>query len=132
MGSMRPPDPSPEPTPVGDVPGPIAEAIDSLARLRQRSASPPPTPRAGVDDAPLRSDAGEGRLAEDAARSALRQAVEGYARDLRREGVPPERMIVAVKSVVKRATAAPYPLPDAEHLVPDLVQWSIAAYFSAD
>jgi hypothetical protein len=131
MGSMRPPDPSPEPTPVGDVPWPVAEAIDSLARLRTRAASvsatPPPT-----GDAPGPADARTGRLAEDAARAALRLAVERYARDLRREGVPPERMIVAVKGVVKRATAAPHPLPDAEQLVPDLVQWSIAAYFSAD
>jgi hypothetical protein len=132
MGSMRPPDPSPEPTQVGDVPRAVSEAIDSLARLRSRSTTSLLAAPAPADGAPTSSDARNGRLAEDAARAALRQAVERYARDLRREGVPPERMIVAVKGVVKRATAAPQSLPDAEHLVPDLVQWSIAAYFSAD
>jgi hypothetical protein len=158
MGSMRPPDPSHEPSRTDEVPQAVTEAIDVLARLRargrtqefvvpagrtgpSRTTAPtvesgpagsdrPPDPAADVArSTDLRRDAG---AAEAAARASLRQAVERYARDLRRQGVPPERMIIAVKEVVKRATASPQPPPEPEYLIPDLVQWSIAAYFSAD
>ena len=154
---MRPPDPTPEPSRVGDVPQAVAEAIDSLARLRARTTAlglasgtggtipaarttalsdrsrfgaPEPSPE--TDGATAPESRRDGREEEAAARVALRQAVEHYARDLRRQGVPPERMIVAVKGVVKRATASAHPLPEPEYLIPDLVQWSITAYFSAD
>jgi hypothetical protein len=154
---MRPPDPIPEPSQIGDVPQAVAEAIDSLARLRARTTAlglastdtaVPTTRTTGLTEGAMPADAGtsatpiggggaadarrDGRAAEAAARATLRQAVERYARDLRRQGVPPERMIVAVKGVVKRATASAHPLPEPEYLIPDLVQWSIAAYFAAD
>lgn len=160
MGSIRPPDPTPGASPAPDVPAAIAEALDALARHRAAAARHDATlhrvyrsrvsaaadgrerstsagDRANralerVEDARTRDAALREREAEGSARTALRRAVERYARELRRSGVPPERMIVAVKSVVRRAAIAPDPLPEPEHLIPDLVQWSVAAYFAAD
>lgn len=160
MGSIRPPDPSPGTSPPADVPVAIAEALDALARHRAASARHDDALRRafetrvrtsadGVErpmhagdrasralerfeDARTRDAAMREREAEGTARAVLRRAVERYARDLRRAGVPPERMIVAVKSVVRRAAVAPDPLPEPEHLIPDIVQWCVAAYFAAD
>ena len=159
MGSIRPPDPTPDHLPASEVPPAITDALDALARQRaaaaqydaamhetfealfpvmaDRARSARPADRADRaierhDAARARDDARREREAESTARLALRRAVERYARDLRRAGVPPERMIVAVKSVVRRAAVHRSPLPEPEHLIPDLVQWSVAAYFAAD
>ena len=112
--------------------------VRDLADVADRSGRPPrladdgERARARLEGARSREAADRERAAEDAAKAELRVAVERYARDLRRQGVPPERMIVAVKGVVRRAAAAPHALPEPEHLIPDLVQWSVAAYFAAD
>ncbi|HEX6059550.1 MAG TPA: hypothetical protein VFZ11_11100 [Gemmatimonadaceae bacterium] len=161
MGSIRPPDPSyGAPLAPHEVPFAVAEAIDALARHRSAAASHESEmhaafdarvrgladvgqrparlgddgdrARARLEGARSREAADRERAAEDAAKAELRVAVERYARDLRRQGVPPERMIVAVKGVVRRAAAAPHALPEPEHLIPELVQWSVAAYFAAD
>ena len=159
MGSIRPPDPTPDRSPASEVPPAITDALDALVRHRAAAARhdaamhetfealfPVSADRARSalaadradraierhDGARARDDARREREAEGTARLALRRAVERYARDLRRSGVPPERMIVAVKSVVRRAAADRSPLPEPEHLIPDLVQWSVAAYFAAD
>ncbi len=159
MGSIRPPDPTPDRSPASEVPPAITDALDALARHRAAAArhdeamhetfvalfsvSADRARSAGAaeradrvidrhEGARARDDARREREAEGTARLALRRAVERYARDLRQAGVPPERMIVAVKSVVRRAAVDRSPLPEPEHLIPDLVQWSVAAYFAAD
>lgn len=160
MGSIRPPDPTPDRSPPVGVPPAIADALDALARHRAAAARHDAAmheafvARSGMtadgaerssrvedradraleryDDARARDAARREREAESAARAALRRAVERYARDLREAGVPPERMIVAVKSLVRRAAVARDPLTEPERLIPDLVQWSVAAYFAAD
>jgi hypothetical protein len=160
MGSMRPPDPALDSAPTSEVPPAIADAIDALARHRNAAARFDAIARTMADarvkftaeraeralraeeraeNARVRREAAQARddearahEAEADARATLRRAVELYARDLRRRGVPPERMIVAVKGVVRRAAASPAPLPEPERLIPDLVEWSVAAYFAAD
>lgn len=61
-----------------------------------------------------------------ALRALARAAATAYARQLRGEGLPPERMLV----LVKEATSHPgFPGFGAQQLTNDIVRWSIEAYF---
>lgn len=61
-----------------------------------------------------------------ALRALVRASATAYVRQLRAEGVTPERMLVLVKA----ATAAPGPTGfGSQELTNDVVRWSIEAYF---
>jgi hypothetical protein len=65
-------------------------------------------------------------------RAALRAELEHYVRGLKRGGVPPERMLVVVKSLVADTAKATEPrLPETGALTQQVVQWSLDAYYSA-
>jgi hypothetical protein len=66
-----------------------------------------------------------------AIRAELRASVTAYARHLRTDGVPPERMLVLVKSAVREATPAELDAVEARDLMEDVVRWSIDAYYHA-
>jgi len=69
----------------------------------------------------------------------IRRHVYTYADELRALGVPPERVIVAVKQVAEDAGLGEAPNPiaqsgeefrtDSEKLVSDMVSWSIDSYY---
>lgn len=59
-------------------------------------------------------------------RALVRRSAAAYVRQLRSEGVTPERMLVLVKAV----TATPRPTGfGGQELMDDVVRWSIEAYF---
>lgn len=64
------------------------------------------------------------------AANALRVAMSAYAAELKEYGVPPERMLVAAKTVVRRGAAAGFSAPDVEALVSRVTTWCIAAYYA--
>lgn len=64
-------------------------------------------------------------------RAEMRAAIQGYARSLRRQGIPPERVLVLLKDAVQTGLAgSPLDEPLAESLLHDGVEWCIDAYFT--
>lgn len=61
-----------------------------------------------------------------ALRAVARAAATAYARQLRAEGLPPERMLVLVKAATSHQG---FPGFGAQELTNDIVRWSIEAYF---
>jgi nucleotide-binding universal stress UspA family protein len=61
-----------------------------------------------------------------ALRALARAAATAYARQLRAEGLPPERMLVLVKQATSHQG---FPGFGAQQLTNDIVRWSIEAYF---
>ena len=61
-----------------------------------------------------------------ALRALARAAATAYARQLRAEGLPPERMLVLVKAATSHHG---FPGFGAQALTNDIVRWSIEAYF---
>ncbi|GLC25123.1 hypothetical protein rosag_16360 [Roseisolibacter agri] len=66
-----------------------------------------------------------------ALRAQLRASVTAYARHLRADGEPPQRMLVLVKSAMREATPPELDPYDARALMEDVVRWSIEAYYHA-
>jgi hypothetical protein len=65
-------------------------------------------------------------------RRQMHDAIAAYAEALRREGVPPERAIVQLKSAMQQGLAgACCDEPVAEELMHDGIEWCIAAYYAA-
>jgi hypothetical protein len=64
------------------------------------------------------------------ARARLRDEVRGYARQLKAQGVPPQRAAAVVKAVVRDALETP-PLGDPAALSVDVETWCLEAYRSA-
>ena len=65
-------------------------------------------------------------------REALREAVTRYVLRLKWTGVPPERVLVLVKTLVAdTARSADPPLHEAGALTHDVVRWSLDAYYAA-
>src|SRR5687768_11984530 len=75
---------------------------------------------------------------QPSAAGALHGAVRAYVRELKRAGVPPEKVIVAVKALANRSG-----VPNSRHddvggvdgtdrVMRTLVQWSIAEYYRPD
>lgn len=64
-------------------------------------------------------------------RAALCDAVGALAARLRRDGVPPERMLVAVKAAVRGAAPAGTDPGAAQELMGDAVRSGIGAYYAA-
>ena len=69
--------------------------------------------------------------ASTALRAELRTSVTAYVRHLRDEGVPPERMLVLVKSTLRESTPADLDALEARALMEDVVRWSVDAYYEA-
>ena len=61
-----------------------------------------------------------------ALRALARAAATAYARQLKAEGLPPERMLVLVKTATRNHG---FPGFGAQELTNDIVRWSIEAYF---
>jgi hypothetical protein len=66
-----------------------------------------------------------------ALRAELRASVTAYARHLRADGLPCERVVVLVKTAVREATPPELDALDARALMEDVVRWSIEAYYHA-
>jgi len=65
-------------------------------------------------------------------RDEMRLAVQTYAGLLRRDGVPPERALLLIKSAIKTGVeGTPYGDVEADRLVGDGVTWGIHAYYAA-
>jgi hypothetical protein len=69
--------------------------------------------------------------ASQALRAELRAGVTAYVRLLRADGVPPERMLVLVKSTIREATPLGLDAHEVRDLVEDVVRWSVEAYYHA-
>ena len=69
--------------------------------------------------------------ADEAVRDAVRRSVVALAHRLRADAVPPERMLVLVKSAVERTVPPGLDLLARRALVADAVRWSVAAYYAA-
>ena len=59
----------------------------------------------------------------------LRAAVTSYARQLRSDGVPCERVLVQVKAAVRAATPPDVYAFEMRGLVDDVVRWCVDAYY---
>jgi hypothetical protein len=65
-------------------------------------------------------------------RAEMRAAVRAYAEALRRDGVPPERALVFIKSAMQAGiTPTLSPEAAAEAVLHEGVEWCIAAYYAA-
>ena len=71
------------------------------------------------------------REAARAARAELREAVRAYVRELKVREVPPQRVLVTVKTVLCEAMRSAPPLREASALTAEVVQWCIDDYYSA-
>jgi hypothetical protein len=67
----------------------------------------------------------------DALRAQLRASVAAYARRLKAEGQPPERMLVLVKTAVRDAVPPEFDAVEVRELLEDVVRWSVEAYYDA-
>jgi hypothetical protein len=79
-----------------------------------------------------RDDRHERRRNCIAARRRMQEAVRLYAESLRREGVPPERALVLLKTAVRSGLSNPCnDETAAEEVLHEGVEWCIAAYYAA-
>ena len=106
----------------------------------------PETPDEGTVDRTSLTPASTAAVAEALGKAAHRQldsmkdlqrAIEACVAELRDRGVPPERMLIAIKALVRR-TAVTNPPPGnaasswaADGYLDDVVRWSIAEYYRA-
>ena len=54
-----------------------------------------------------------------------------YVRHLKADGLPPERMLVLVKTAFREAAPPELDPVDARALMEDVVRWSVEAYYDA-
>jgi hypothetical protein len=64
-------------------------------------------------------------------REQLRASVSAYARRLRAEGQPSERMLILVKTAVREAVPPELDSVELRELLEDVVRWSVEAYYDA-
>jgi hypothetical protein len=98
-------------------------ALGSRAHIRRMLG------RTGVPLA-LVDPSGDDQPASLAFRAQLRASVTAYVRRLRAERVPPQRMLVLVKSVVREGAPTELEAIDARDLMSAVVRWSIEAYYA--
>lgn len=60
-------------------------------------------------------------------REELRRAVRAFTRELRRQAVPPERMLIELKQLVRDTSISRAPYP--QQLMEQVVSWGIDAYY---
>ena len=66
-----------------------------------------------------------------ALRAQLRASVTAYVRHLKSDGLPPERMLVLVKTTVREGLPEDLDVYEARELMEDVVRWSVEAYYHA-
>jgi hypothetical protein len=104
----------------------LASARQTLAAARERHARA----RLLLSRSAARLEQGERTVQQSlAARAQLRASVTAYVRCLRAEQLPPERVLVLVKSAVRDDTPPELDVADARELMEDVVRWSIEAYY---
>ena len=64
-------------------------------------------------------------------REQLRATVVAYVRQLKADGLPPERVLVLVKAAVLEATPPEFERGEARALMEEAVRWSVEAYYEA-
>lgn len=65
----------------------------------------------------------------DAAARQLRRSVEAYVLCLRQEKLPPENVVILVKSAVREALPYHVSAKETRELIDEVVRWSVEAYF---
>jgi hypothetical protein len=85
----------------------------------------PPVPRALTEALAFAADAPEGE------HDGLRHAVCEYTRVMRVAGLPPERVVIAMKAIAVKGIIGPR-VDEQAHLLERIVTWCIAEYYRAD
>jgi hypothetical protein len=129
---FRPPEaPDPLRAPIGTrehVRRTLANARETLAAARTQHARS----RSLLARAAALLDQGERVVQQSVAlRAQLRASVTAYVHSLRAEQLPPQQVLVQVKSAVREATPPELDVVDARELMEDVVRWSIEAYYGA-
>lgn len=112
--------------PLGDDPtGRLLQAVEAAfaSSVARPSDRPKPTPD------------GDGGIRLTVAEDALREEVRGYVRGLKHGGATPERVLVAVKDLFRRALPHPGTAArrsDADALLTRIVEWTVSDYYRAD
>lgn len=65
-----------------------------------------------------------------ALRDELRAGVIAYAREMHDEGVPPEQMLVEIKTAMREILPVELDVTASRELMADAVRWSIDAYYA--
>ena len=84
-----------------------------------------PAPAALIDALAIAAESPDGE------HDALRDAVCNYTRAMRVAGHPPERVLVAVKTIASRSVTGPR-VDEQAHLLDRIVKWCIAEYYRAE
>jgi hypothetical protein len=111
----------------------LVEALDRVARFEASAASL----RALAARYEVLSPESEAAMAKAqiaqrharAARGALRAACDAFVRQLKAAGVPPQHVLIAVKTIVRDAARRSEGSWDSHPLMREVVQWSIEAYY---
>jgi hypothetical protein len=117
----------------GPVPAGLAEVLDRVARFESSAASL----RALAARYEALSAESEAAMAKaqsaqrnaHSARQALHVACDAFVRQLKAAGLPPQHVLIAVKTIVRDAARRAEGPWDAHPLTREVVQWSIDAYY---
>jgi hypothetical protein len=117
----------------GPVPSGLVEVLDRVARFEASAASL----RALAARYEVLSPESEAAMAKAqiaqrharAARVALRAACDAFVGQLKAAGVPPQHVLIAVKTIVREAARRSQGSWDSHPLTREVVQWSIEAYY---
>lgn len=117
----------------GPVPAGLAEVLDRVARSEASAASL----RALASRYEVLSAESEAAMAKAqvaqrqalAARTALHAACDAFVRQLKSSGLPPQHVLIAVKTIIRDAARRVDVPWDSHPLTREAVQWSIEAYY---
>ena len=117
----------------GPVPPELARALEQVARYEASAASyrtlatrhEPASSETRV--ALSRSHAATAAARQG--RAALRETCRDFVRHLKRVGVAPQQVLIAMKTIVRDAARRTETSWDAQPLAAEMVQWSIDAYY---
>jgi hypothetical protein len=117
----------------GPVPAALVEVLDRVARFEANAASL----RAQAARFEALSAESEATMAKaqsaqrhaHAARQALHLACDAFVRQLKTAGLPPQHVLIAVKTIVRDAARRVDVPWDSHPLTREVVQWSIDAYY---
>jgi hypothetical protein len=112
--------------PLGDDPtGRLLQAVE--AAFASSAIRPSDRPKPKRD--------GDGGMRLTVAEGVLREEVRVYVRGLKHDGATPERVLVTVKDLVRRALPHPGAAArraDADALLTRIVEWTVSDYYRAD
>ncbi|HUQ84232.1 MAG TPA: hypothetical protein VM076_23980 [Gemmatimonadaceae bacterium] len=92
----------------------VARSHRALASSERRLIVEPSTPTAPI---------------AASSRAELRASVTAYARRLRNDGLPPERVLVEVKTAVHETVSPTLGSSEVADLVDNVVRWTVDAYY---